>query len=152
MPETRINGKTKMGGRGYFPHDSRHIVPGYYQAVPAGQKPFAPGAPLAPLAWAFMERRFVADDCLSPSSNDERGNEIAAVWAERRSIDSARIRTDFYDCGCCRVGYCLSPPLSLRHLCVPPLLTYEILVFPVHPDTNACMGSDAALRYGGKSR
>ena len=28
-------------GRGYFPHDSRHFVPGYYRAVPPGQKPFA---------------------------------------------------------------------------------------------------------------
>jgi hypothetical protein len=27
--------------RGYFPHDSRHFVPGYYRAVPPGQKPFA---------------------------------------------------------------------------------------------------------------
>ena len=26
-------------GRGYFPHDSRHFVPGYYRAVPPGQKP-----------------------------------------------------------------------------------------------------------------
>jgi hypothetical protein len=32
-------------GRGNFPHDSRHIVPGYYQAVPPDKKPFAPGAP-----------------------------------------------------------------------------------------------------------
>src|SRR5271166_4003583 len=28
-------------GRGYFPHDSRHFVPGYYQPVPPGQKPLA---------------------------------------------------------------------------------------------------------------
>ena len=28
-------------GRGYFLHDSRHFVPGYYRAVPPGQKPFA---------------------------------------------------------------------------------------------------------------
>ena len=28
-------------GRGYFPHDSSHFVPGYYRAVPPGQKPFA---------------------------------------------------------------------------------------------------------------
>jgi hypothetical protein len=26
-------------GRGYFPHDSRHFVPGYFRAVPPGQKP-----------------------------------------------------------------------------------------------------------------
>ena len=25
-------------GRGYFPHHSRHFVPGYYRAVPPGQK------------------------------------------------------------------------------------------------------------------
>ena len=24
-------------GRGYFPHDPRHFVPGYYRAVPPGQ-------------------------------------------------------------------------------------------------------------------
>jgi len=29
-------------GRGYFPHDSRHFVPGYYQPVPPGQKALAP--------------------------------------------------------------------------------------------------------------
>ena len=29
------------GTRGYIPHDSRHFVPGYYRAVPPGQKPFA---------------------------------------------------------------------------------------------------------------
>ena len=34
-------------GRGYFPHDSRHFVPGYYRAVPPGQKPFALRSPLA---------------------------------------------------------------------------------------------------------
>jgi hypothetical protein len=28
-------------GLGYFPHDSRHFVPGYYRAVPPGQKPSA---------------------------------------------------------------------------------------------------------------
>ena len=28
-----------------FPHDSRHFVPGYYRAVPPGQKAFAPAAP-----------------------------------------------------------------------------------------------------------
>jgi hypothetical protein len=28
-----------------FPPDSRHFVPGYYRAVPPGQKAFAPGAP-----------------------------------------------------------------------------------------------------------
>jgi len=26
-------------GRGYFPNDSRHFVPGYYQPVPPGQNP-----------------------------------------------------------------------------------------------------------------
>jgi hypothetical protein len=26
-------------GRGYFPHQPRHFVPGYYRAVPPGQKP-----------------------------------------------------------------------------------------------------------------
>jgi hypothetical protein len=26
-------------GRGYFPHDSRHFVPGYHRASPPGQKP-----------------------------------------------------------------------------------------------------------------
>jgi hypothetical protein len=25
----------------FFPHDSRHFVPGYYRAVPPGRKPFA---------------------------------------------------------------------------------------------------------------
>jgi hypothetical protein len=25
-------------GRGYFPHHPRHFVPGYYRAVPPGQK------------------------------------------------------------------------------------------------------------------
>jgi hypothetical protein len=25
-------------GRGYFSHDSRHFVPGYYHAVPSGTK------------------------------------------------------------------------------------------------------------------
>jgi len=29
-------------GRGYFSDDSRHFVPGYYQTVPPGQKPFVP--------------------------------------------------------------------------------------------------------------
>jgi hypothetical protein len=28
-------------GTGYFSHDSRHFVPGYYRAVPPGLKPFA---------------------------------------------------------------------------------------------------------------
>src|ERR1700722_11599050 len=28
-------------GRRYFPHDSRHFVPGYDRAVPPGKKPFA---------------------------------------------------------------------------------------------------------------
>jgi hypothetical protein len=28
-------------GRGYLPQDSRHFVPGYYRAVPLGQKRFA---------------------------------------------------------------------------------------------------------------
>jgi hypothetical protein len=28
-------------GRGYFPHDSRHFVPGYYHAVPLGQNTFS---------------------------------------------------------------------------------------------------------------
>src|SRR5271157_5896758 len=32
-------------GRGYFPHNPRHFVPGYYQPVPPGQKPFGPRAP-----------------------------------------------------------------------------------------------------------
>jgi hypothetical protein len=34
----------KFGSRwdeSYFPHDSRHFVPGYYRAVPPGQKPSA---------------------------------------------------------------------------------------------------------------
>ena len=31
----------RPAGTGYFPHDSRHIVPGYYLAVPPGQRPFA---------------------------------------------------------------------------------------------------------------
>jgi hypothetical protein len=39
-----LNGfKAKIGsivplGRGYFPHHPRHFVPGYYPAVPPGQK------------------------------------------------------------------------------------------------------------------
>src|SRR5271166_3308263 len=32
-------------GRGYFSHNPRHFVPGYYQPVPPGQKPFGPRAP-----------------------------------------------------------------------------------------------------------
>src|ERR1700722_10443498 len=34
-------GSTVPLGRGYFPDDPRHFVPGYYRAVPPGQKPFA---------------------------------------------------------------------------------------------------------------
>jgi hypothetical protein len=30
----------RPAGTGYFPHDSRHFVPGYYRAV-SGQKPSA---------------------------------------------------------------------------------------------------------------
>jgi hypothetical protein len=33
-PTTRFN---RPARRGYFPHDSRHFVPGYYRAVPPGQ-------------------------------------------------------------------------------------------------------------------
>jgi hypothetical protein len=29
-------------GRGYFPHDSRHFVPGYYHAVPLWDKRHSP--------------------------------------------------------------------------------------------------------------
>jgi len=28
-------------GRAILSHDSRHFVPGYYRAIPTGQKPFA---------------------------------------------------------------------------------------------------------------
>ena len=35
----------RPAGRGYFPHNPRHFVPGYYQPVPPGQKPFGPRAP-----------------------------------------------------------------------------------------------------------
>ena len=30
-------GFNRPAGTGYFPHDSRHFVPGYYHAVPPGQ-------------------------------------------------------------------------------------------------------------------
>jgi len=35
-------------GRGYFPHDSRHFVPGYYRAVPPGQKNHSPAYGVEP--------------------------------------------------------------------------------------------------------
>jgi len=37
-------------GRDDFPRDSGHFVPGYYQPVPPGQKPFTPRAPHVKLA------------------------------------------------------------------------------------------------------
>jgi hypothetical protein len=44
MKEGREWGPIEIGsivplGRGYFPNYSRHFVPGYYRAVPPGQKP-----------------------------------------------------------------------------------------------------------------
>ena len=42
-------------GWGYFPHDSSHFVPGYYRAVPPGQKPFALRSPSHYLS-AYGER------------------------------------------------------------------------------------------------
>jgi hypothetical protein len=38
-------GSTVPLGRGYFPNNPRHFVPGYYRAVPPGQIPFALSAP-----------------------------------------------------------------------------------------------------------
>ena len=35
---------------GYFPHDSRHFVPGYYQPVPSGTKDILPAEALIKLA------------------------------------------------------------------------------------------------------
>ena len=46
VPEGRSIGSIVPLGRGYFPDDSRHFVPGYYRAVPPGQKPFARRAKL----------------------------------------------------------------------------------------------------------
>jgi hypothetical protein len=40
LPPAQIGSIVPLG-RGYFPPDSRHFVPGYYRAVPPGQKPFA---------------------------------------------------------------------------------------------------------------
>jgi hypothetical protein len=40
-------------GRGYFPRDCRHFVPGYYRAVPPGRKPSArPSASHYPSAYS----------------------------------------------------------------------------------------------------
>jgi len=45
FPQLRVQHRDALpAGTGYFPHDSRHSVPGYYQSVPPGQKPFAPRA------------------------------------------------------------------------------------------------------------
>jgi hypothetical protein len=41
-------------GRDYFPRESRHLVPGYYQPVPPGQKPFTPRAPHVKLTQVFF--------------------------------------------------------------------------------------------------
>ena len=41
LSRDRFNGSIVPLGRDYFTRDSRHFVPGYYRAVPPGQKPFA---------------------------------------------------------------------------------------------------------------
>ena len=41
-------------GRGYFPHHPRHFVPGYYRAVPPGQKTIVQSTAEALLKLAFM--------------------------------------------------------------------------------------------------
>ena len=38
LSQDRFN---RPAGTGLVPHDSRHFAPGYYRAVPPGQKPFA---------------------------------------------------------------------------------------------------------------
>jgi hypothetical protein len=40
----------RPAGTGYFPHESRHFVPGYYQPVPPGRKALAYPGPRIKLA------------------------------------------------------------------------------------------------------
>jgi hypothetical protein len=42
VPEGRPIGSIVRLGRGYFPDDSRHFVPGYDRAVPPGQNCHSP--------------------------------------------------------------------------------------------------------------
>jgi hypothetical protein len=56
VPEGRSIGSIDPLGRGYFPDDSRHFVPGYYRALSPGQKHSPVEAPRiiwANLSWPF---------------------------------------------------------------------------------------------------
>ena len=58
-----------------FPPDSRHFVPGYYRAVPPGQKAFAPGAPQVKLTLMGGRRPIF----------------IATLWGHRLATDAVKI-------------------------------------------------------------
>src|SRR5271166_3365371 len=66
-PNLGRNRFNRLAGTGYFPHDSRHFVPGYYQPVPPGQKPFAPWAPRVKLTLMGMRSRASGAVCLDTS-------------------------------------------------------------------------------------
>ena len=61
-------------GRGYFPHDSRHFVPGYDHAVPLGQKTFSP--PRLRIKLALMGLKPWAE---SSSPSGLRGNKSPQI-------------------------------------------------------------------------
>src|SRR5271166_438123 len=85
-------------GPGYFRHNRRHFVPGYYQPVPPGQKPFGPRAPRLKLthmgARPYHAKRAATSgdySTFAPSNHTRTPFFSASAVRSRRSFDGSMI-------------------------------------------------------------